>query len=449
MTSKPPSCGPVAETSATPVRPPIVSTATLGASADERSGAGGGAVNLDRTVPALIVRQDWNPAHHATLGVIRSLGRAGVPVHAILESPAVPAARSRYLTERLPWWPAGSSQDERAAWLAWLAARIGGRPVLFAMDDASAILLAEHADLLGRYARLPDPGTGDPARVTDKARLAQFCGEYGIDHPRVRLPDNASEARSAARELGLPLVAKWTRPWLLPRGGAIGSPLRSTSLVSGMRQLLDLLARRAEAGSALLLQELVAPSGEDRFFHAYFRAAPGPQGTGAECCFAATGRKELAWPRGTGLTARGRWVPDARVERAGLVAAQAAGLCGPVDLDFRLDPRTGACHLLDFNPRLGAQFRLFTDAADLDLPRTAHLALTGRPVPSPCPRPGRVLSVEFYDPLGALSPRRTTERAWLDRRDPAPFAAAASYTALRALSRLNPVRGKGRGLDER
>lgn len=446
MTSEPPSSGPVAKTLATPVRPSIPTTATTGASAEERPGAGGGAVNPDPAIPAIVVRQDWNPAHHATLGVIRSLGRAGVPVHAILESPAVPAARSRYLTERLPWWPTGPSQGERAAWLASLAARIGGRPVLFAMDDASAILLAEHADLLGPYARLPDPGAGEPARVADKARLAQFCGEHGIDHPRVRLPDNASEACSAARELGLPLVAKWTRPWLLSRGGAVGSPLRSTTLVSGTRQLLDLLARRDEAGSALLLQELVAPSGEDRFFHAYFRAAPGPQATGVECCFAATGRKELAWPRGTGLTARGRWLPDPRVESAGLIAARAAGLCGPVDLDFRLDPRTGACHLLDFNPRLGAQFRLFTDEAGLDLPRIAYLALTGQPVPCPRPRPGRVLTVDFYDPLGALSPRRTTERAWLDLRDPAPFAAAAGYTALRALRRLNPVKGKGEGL---
>jgi cation diffusion facilitator CzcD-associated flavoprotein CzcO/predicted ATP-grasp superfamily ATP-dependent carboligase len=390
-------------------------------------------VKLDPSVPALIVRQDWNPVHHATLAVIRSLGRAGVSVHAILESPTVPAARSRHLAGLLPWWPDGMPGDERALRVASFAQGLGNRPVLFAMDDASAILLSEHAALLARHARLPDGSPGDRLRVADKAQLARLCGEHGIDHPRTRLPQDAREVLAAARELGLPLIAKWSRPWLLPSRRAAAAPLRSTTLVTTENQLLNIFDRRSEAGSALLLQELVAPGGDDRFFHGYFRAvADGPP----ESCFMATGRKELAWPRETGLTARGRWIPDPRVEAAGLAAARAAGVCGPLDLDFRLDPRTGACHLLDFNPRLGAQFRLFTDAAGLDLARAAHLALTGRTVPSARPRPGRVLTVEFYDPIGAVRPGRAIERAWLDRRDPIPFTAATGYTAMRAVRRL-------------
>ncbi|HEU5426559.1 MAG TPA: hypothetical protein VFU74_06790 [Actinocrinis sp.] len=430
MTTEAPSPGPVAETLTAPTRPSAAPPVPVGSQQDD------GAVNLDRTIPALLVRQDWNPAHHATVGVIRSLGRAGVPVHAILESPRVPAARSRYLTGRLPWWPAGMRQDERTARLAAFAERIGGRPVLFAMDDASAILLAEHAESLRPHARLPAAGFGAPLHVADKALLARWCRERGIDHPRTRLPDNAREVRCAARELGLPLVAKWTRPWLLPPRGSAAAALRSTTLVADERHLLDLFSHRAEAGSALMLQELVAPTGDDWFFHGYFRAAPGP--AEIECCFAATGRKELAWPRESGLTARGRWLPQAQVAAAGLAAGRAAGVPGPVDLDFRLDPGTGKCHLLDFNPRLGAQFRLFTDAAGLDLPRAAHLDLTGRPVPAARPRSGRMLTVEFYDPLGALRPGRAIERAWLDRRDPLPFAAATTYTAMRALGRLAP-----------
>lgn len=430
MTPEPRTCGPVANAIASRC------------DASEPLGNRGGIVTLDQAVPALLVRQDWNPAHHATLGVIRSLGSAGVPVYAILESPRVAAARSRYLTGLLPWWPERMPWRERAAQLAAHAQRIGGRPVLFAMDDASAILLAEHADLLGPFARLPGAATGDPSRVADKARLARLCGEYGIDHPRIRLPENVPETRCAAHELGLPLVAKWTRPWLLPRRAGAAAPLRSTTLVATERQLLDLFGRRAEAGSALMLQELVAPSGVDWFFHGYVRVLPGSAEAETEteaeteCCFAATGRKELAWPRDTGLTARGRWLSDARVESAGLAAVRAAGVCGPVDLDFRLDPRTGECHLLDFNPRLGAQFRLFTDAAGLDLPRAAHLDLTGREVPAQRPRLGRMLTVEFYDPLGALRPGRAIERAWLDRQDPIPFAVAARYAAARAASRL-------------
>lgn len=80
---------------------------------------------LDPTVPALLLRLDWNPAHHATLGVIRSLGRAGVPVHAILEHSRVPAARSRYLAGGHPWLGPPGEPDRLIDLLGRLAERMG------------------------------------------------------------------------------------------------------------------------------------------------------------------------------------------------------------------------------------------------------------------------------------------------------------------------------------
>jgi predicted ATP-grasp superfamily ATP-dependent carboligase len=390
---------------------------------------------LDREVPVLIVRQDWNPVHHATVGVIRSFGRAGVAVHAILESSEVPAARSRYLTSLRPWWPGAVTMRQRADHLAEESRRIGGFPVLFAMDDASSILLAEYGDLLARYARLPSVAPGTPSRVADKAELAALCAEASVDHPATHRPRDERQVRTAVADLGLPLIAKWSRPWLL--GCTPAPPLRSTTLVTDLGQALALFGRRAEAGSALLLQALIPPTrGGDRFFHGYFtRAADSAQ---PECRFGAAGRKELAWPRPAGLTARGSWLPDPVVERTAHAAVRAAGFTGLVDLDFRRDPASGRFHLLDFNPRLGAQFRLFTDLDGLDLPRAAHLDLTGREIPPPRPLPGRTLTVEPYDLLGALRPGRHVERAWFARDDPAPFGAAVRHVVTRGLRRLDP-----------
>lgn len=47
--------------------------------------------------PALLVRLDRNPLHHGTLGAVRSLGRAGIEVHALVESASSPVTRSRHL----------------------------------------------------------------------------------------------------------------------------------------------------------------------------------------------------------------------------------------------------------------------------------------------------------------------------------------------------------------
>jgi predicted ATP-grasp superfamily ATP-dependent carboligase len=126
------------------------------------------------------------------------------------------------------------------------------------------------------------------------------------------------------------------------------------------------------------------------------------------------------------------------------------GYSGVLDLDFRRDPGTGEYHLLDFNPRLGAQFRLFTDRQGLDLVRAQHLDLTGRPVPQVEPRYGRAFLVETHDFVVAarqvrqrdLSPREWSrslrgvgELAWWSRDDPVPALAVAPAWAAARLRR--------------
>ena len=399
---------------------------------------------LDTSIPALLIRLDWNPAHHATLGVIRSLGRAGVPVHAILEGDRVPAARSRYLTRIHPWIKATDDPAALVDHLCRLAEQIGGQPVLFPMDDAGALLLAEHGARLTEFARFPAVGPGLPARVADKEQLVGLCRESGVGYPETRVPARAEDVAAMAAELGLPLIAKWAKPWLLPQG----SGLRSTCVVDTAEQAQQLFARRGVAGCALLLQRRIAGTpGGDRFFHGYFTRAAGSGGAvGAladgpvVCRFGATGRKDLSWPRAAGLTARGTWLPDPQLEQAACRVVRAAGFTGVVDLDFRFDPATGQYALLDFNPRLGAQFRLFTDPAGLDLPRAVHLDLSGRPVPAPTARPGRRLTVETYDPFVGLRLARDVERSWFARDDPAPFPAALLHSGARLVRRLGPDR---------
>lgn len=65
---------------------------------------------------------------------------------------------------------------------------------------------------------------------------------------------------------------------------------------------------------------------------------------------------------------------------AKLFCAQ-VGYRGIFDIDWRLGQRTGRYYLLDFNPRVGAQFRMFEDDAGIDVVRAMHLDLSGRPIP--------------------------------------------------------------------
>ncbi|MEX0168646.1 ATP-grasp domain-containing protein [Streptomyces sp. LMG1-1-1.1] len=403
--------------------------------------------SFDTRVPAVLVRLDRNPFHHGTLGATRSLGRAGIPVHAVVESSTSPVTRSRYLRSALAR-PAATSAAELAGLLERMAGEITDGPshavLPVPLDDVSALALARHRDELGPRFLLPEQTEQQLLRVADKGALAETCAALGLPHPRTELPAGADEAAAMAWSLGLPVIAKWSRPWLLPAGGG----LRSTTIVRSLAEVRELYARTPEAGSRLLLQELL-PAGRDLdwFFHGYVDSV-------GRCTTGSSGRKERSWPDGAGLTAVGRWTVNPAVERTARELLDALGYRGVCDLDFRLDRATGAYHLLDFNPRPGAQFRLFTDPDGLDVVRALHLDLTGRPVPPHSPAYGRRFLVENYTALSLLaSPRRRyaaepgaarqrTEFAWWVADDPGPALAMGRAWGTHLLRRvLTALRG--------
>src|SRR5580692_12909257 len=103
---------------------------------------------VDTSTPAVVLKLDPNVMHHGGLGVIRSLGRLGVPVYGVHEGRLAPAASSRYLRGRYYWQPGPDDAERIRTGLLTLADRIGRPAVLLPTDDAGAIFLAEHgADL--------------------------------------------------------------------------------------------------------------------------------------------------------------------------------------------------------------------------------------------------------------------------------------------------------------
>ncbi|MGE6732662.1 ATP-grasp domain-containing protein, partial [Streptomyces sp. NPDC059900] len=203
--------------------------------------------------------------------------------------------------------------------------------------------------------------------------------------------------------------------------------LRSTVLVRSVREAMELYGRCEEAGSRLLLQAyLPSGPGRDWFVHGYADRKGAVRSGGS-------GRKHRSWPRGAGLTAVGEWTPDPGLRACVDRLVDTLGYRGIFDLDFRVDAATGEHCLLDFNPRPGAQFRLFADGADLDVVRAQHLDMTHRPLPAGAVLPGRSFVVENYSPLTALRAVMTSgpastaaqrrELAWHARDDMAPALA--------------------------
>lgn len=401
----------------------------------------------DTSTPAVVLKFDHNVMHHGGLGVIRSLGRAGVPVYGVHEGPLAPAANSRYLRGRCFWQPDPEDTGRVIHGLRRLADHIGQRAVLLATDDAGAIFLAEHGAELRKSYLFPDPPADLPRRVAGKYSLSELCREHGVASPRARLPESLAAAREFASMVRYPLIAKLTTPWLSCDRARPGDRVRSTQVVAGQDELGIVYERCARSAAGLMLQEFIpdGPPGQhqDWFFHGYCDAE-------SACRPAFTGVKERSYPASAGLTSLGRSAANPELVLVITELLAAIGYRGLMDLDIRLNPRDGKYNLLDFNPRLGAQFRLFRDTAGTDLALAAYLDLTGQPIPAARQVSGRSFLVESYDPLSALthwrrreltprhwlaSVRAVDETAWFAADDLRPFGLMCVRMGWRAASR--------------
>jgi D-aspartate ligase len=359
---------------------------------------------IDASTPAVVLKFDPNVMHHGGLGVIRSLGRRRVQVYGVHERRWAPAAHSRYLAGRFFWRPSTAEVDRVLAGLLRLADRIGRPSVLFPTDDAGAIFLAEHGRDLRRWFLFPDPPGDLPGRLAGKYSWQEACRELGIPRPHAVLPGSLRAAREFAATAGYPLIAKLTTPW------AKGSALRSTSVVGRQAELDRVYEACARSGDGLMLQEYIPGGrGHDWFFHGYCDAD-------SVCRPAFTGRKERSYPAAAGLTCLGCSTANDELREKITKLLAKLGYRGLLDIDIRLDERTGDYHLLDFNPRLGAQFRVFLDTAGTDLALAAYLDLTHQSIPPGEQVNGRRFLVENYDPISAIAHSRgggLTARAWL------------------------------------
>ncbi|WAZ25442.1 ATP-grasp domain-containing protein [Streptomyces cinnabarinus] len=378
----------------------------------------------DRETPGLIVKVGDYPLHHGGVGAIRSLGRLGVPMYAITEDRCTPAASSRFLERAFVWPTTGTEDAERLVeGLVRIGRRIGRPTVPIPTDEEAAVLIAEHQDELRDLFLFPRVDPALPRRLASKQGLHELCVEHGIASPSAAFPQSYEEIVALAAKARFPMVAKNREAFVRRTRPAVNG----TTRIATREGLLALAREWGERPGVILQEYLPREDAEDWIVHAYFDTA-----STALAMF--TGVKVRSWPPHAGMTANAYVVDNP--ELADLVARfiKRIGFAGIIDLDLRFDRRDGQYKLLDFNPRMGAQFRLFESESGVDVVRAMHLDLTGRTVPAGEQRAGHRFIVENIDLPALFAYRRSgyttphaparangTELAWLARDDPLPF----------------------------
>jgi predicted ATP-grasp superfamily ATP-dependent carboligase len=384
--------------------------------------------SADRHVPALLLKIGQYPLHSGGVAVIRTLGRLGVPVYAITEDRLTPAAVSRYCAGTFVWPVTGREEPGYLTGrLREAGQRLGRRAVVVPVDDEAAVLVAEQAEELSEHFILPHIDPWLPRMLASKQRLYELCRQHDVPAPASVCPASRRELAEFAAAAAFPVVVKNAEPWVRRRAPAVPH----TTVMRTARELLAAAPSGHGQQPGVIVQEYIPrDQAEDWIVHLY-------RATNSDCSLMFTGVKIRSWPPHNGATACASTMANPELAQIVERFCEEVGFRGIADLDWRLDLRDGTYKLVDFNPRVGNQFRLFETEQGIDVVRALHLDLTGRAVPAGPVRSGRRIVVEHVDALARLayrgrtgypaapSPPRpaATELAWLARDDLLPFLA--------------------------
>jgi D-aspartate ligase len=272
------------------------------------------------------------------LGVVRSLGRRGIPV-CVLNDEHTLAGLSRFVSCRFKW-PA--TEAEQLKFLLKLATHCGlaGWTLFPTGDEAAALIARNHACLEGRFA-LTTPSWNTLRWAYDKRLTYRLAAELGIAYPLTWYPRNREELSRLI--CAFPLVLKPAhkhKPSLFTRDKAWRA--------SDHRELLT---RYDEACSmiepdAIMLQELIPGSGACQFSFAALCADGKPL---ASILAVRLRQHPIDFGHSSSYVES---IEHPEVERLSRIILAAMRFTGLAEVEFKLDPCDGTLKLLDINPRV-------------------------------------------------------------------------------------------------
>ena len=407
-----------------------------GSVADGRmSGQAGGRVEAPGVV---LLGSDFK-----ALGVVRSLGRRGIP-SVVVDNHPRSAWFSRYVRHRFAW--DGSMEDPAFVdYLLRLAKdyHLEGWVLVPAQDEVVGAV-ARAADRLGACFQLVTPSWDIVRWAFDKRLTHQMARETGVAYPRTWYP--ADEAALEGLDVALPAIIK----------PAISVHLQyATRLKALPATTTEELRAQYRAAAAILqpdeimVQETIPGYGDTQFSVAAFCVRGEP-------VMSMTARRTRQYPIDFGLGSSyveaielpELFEPAARILRY-------MGLTGMVEVEFKRDPRDGQDKLLDINVRPWGWHTLCI-ACGLDFPYIQYRNVLGQEPEPASPRYGyRWLRMLTDLPAGMQEVRVgiTTPRAYLrslvgrnvfsvlDWHDPLPAVGDVAMAVSRVLgSRLKGAR---------
>jgi predicted ATP-grasp superfamily ATP-dependent carboligase len=298
------------------------------------------------------------------LSIIRSLGRAGVPVHIIAVNPDENlATKSRYCTSQLKL----VSIDPKTFLntVLTVAQRCQGKPVLYVDNDKMLSLMMaiekELADVV-LFTSIP----GHISKLLDKKNQIALASAAGLSVPESWFPANWDDFTAMKSQSGQRLIAK-TRFPVANRN----NPFKVLSAIDG-ETLRDKLRMFSLAPDDLFIQEYIEGGDDDVFFALCYAPLHSKQAA------VVTGQKLVQSGSGDGgVMVLGVTEPNESIRKLSLKMIHSLDYKGYFGIEFKYCKSRKEYFFIEVNTRT-ERFNGLGHIANLDLNIVSYLDASGQ-----------------------------------------------------------------------
>ncbi len=349
------------------------------------------------------------------LGVVRALGRQGVPVIAVDDTVDRFYTKTRYARRVACEDFYGTGLIDR---LCELGKNLGGDAVLIPTNDMTVTLVSQYRHRLETAYRHSLPSAGMVDLLMDKDATRKFAETNGFLMPRSFEVTTEQELETYLQEIEPPYILKPRSP------GGLRYGTKKVVFTKSKDELKQAFRMFSQWGSGVVLQEWIP--GADRnlvFALYYFDENTNPLGS-----FIGRKIRQYIPYCGTGCSAE-PWKDDC-VSEYGLRFFRAIGYTGFGAIEFKISDRDGKYYLVE--PSIGRTEHLFAlaEANNVNLPYIGyrHMAQLPLPTPDEPPVPVRYFNVQndFRAARSYMRANDLTVTGWLrSLRGPKQYAVFA------------------------
>jgi D-aspartate ligase len=336
---------------------------------------------------------------YSGLGIVRSLGRRGIPVFT-LDPDAGEVGMSSRFCNRQQCPPMEKSVESNLDFLLRLARSLPEKPVLFPTSDNVVHGYSAREDVVKPYIRLTTP-SGDIIRKTAaKDALFRTARENGMLVPETFIPKSLDEVRAISAVIPYPCLIKpvrsnsWHREAVQKKLKGISGGSEKSILANTREALITAYLEISELDADVIITEAIPGDDRDLLYFAFYRSADGR-------VWHISGTKERVTPVHFGSASYVVSIQDPVLERVSIQFLEKLDYQGLGGIEFKRDSRDGKLKLIELNARFGLWDAL-GQRCGVDTAYIAYLDAIGEKLPEPRPARAGVKWISISRDFGAL-----------------------------------------------